>query len=135
MVRHLAFSGTMLLILFGMAALLATSTAAIADPTTLICIADAANVWKDDEPSTIELNEAQSSIAVHFAAQTGILGPQYRVSAHASGPIRATFGADTISFSDQGFDYTLNRLTGSLLRLVGSDVALRWTCQPGKKQF
>jgi hypothetical protein len=119
----------------GMTILVVASQAATAQTTTtLVCNADAANVWMDDEPSTIELNEAQSTVAVHLSAMVDIIN-HFRNPAHASGPLPATFTADTISFSDQGFTYTLNRLTGSLLRLFNDDVALRWTCQAGKRQF
>jgi hypothetical protein len=134
MTKHLAVSGIAHRMLLGMAILVMASQAAMAKTTTLICNADAANLWKADEPTTIELNEAQSSVAVHFSAVTSIVDP-IRMPAHASGPRPATFAADTISFSDQGFNYTLNRLTGSLSRLFRGDVAMRWTCQPGKKQF
>jgi hypothetical protein len=135
MARHLAGSGIAQCFL-GLAVVAMASQAAMAQTTTLICNADAANVWKDDEPSTIELNETQNIVATHISSETSAI-PGYgaRLPAHASGPLPATFASDSISFSDQGFNYTLNRLTGSLVRLFNADVALRWTCQAGKKQF
>ena len=120
--------------LLGLAILAMASQAATAQTTTLICRMDASMPFIEDEPTTIELNEAKGTVAAHFSARTLSINGM-RFEAHSSDPLPAAFAADTISFSDQGFNYTLNRLTGILSRLFGSDVASRWTCQAGKKQF
>ena len=131
-----AVSGIARQVFLGLAVLTMASTAATAQTTTLICNLIAPNVFTEDEPTTIELNEAQSSVAVHFSESTLSLNggryPEFSI-----GPLQATFAADTISFSDppNALNYTLNRLTGRFTRLFKGEFAQGWTCQAGKKQF
>jgi hypothetical protein len=122
--------------LLGMAILATASQTALADPTTLICHMDGTGII-ENEPTTIELNAAQSSVVVHFAANHYNVGPGEEHAAWSLGPLPATFGADTISFSDPRprsilSNFTINRLTGAF---VETNANWRWTCQPGKKQF
>ena len=120
-------------------ALLMVTQPAMAQTTTLICNLDPAQAFTEAEPSTIELNEAKSSIAVHYSAET-VLGSLSggRIPAYSTGPLAATFSADTISFSvphysdaNYTMSYTINRLTGSWVSSSG----LKRTCRAGKKQF
>jgi len=116
----------------GLAILAVAGHAAMAQTTTLICNADASMPFTEDEPTTIELNEAKNSVAVHFSATTLSVNGG-RIPAYSSGSLPATFAADTISFSVPHYqlDYTINRLTGSLV----NSAKWKWNCQAGKKQF
>lgn len=113
---------------------LVSSTAAMADTSTLVCHLTPF-VIVEDEPTTIDLNEAQSSVVVHFGALHQTF-PQTASPAMTVGPLAAVFGVDTISFSQPGApyqgDYILNRLTGGL---VNTSTNWRYTCQLGQKQF
>jgi hypothetical protein len=112
--------------------------AAIAQTTTLICRLDPpqSQGFVEDEPSTLELNEAQSSVVVHFSAET-VTASGGRLPAYLTGKRPATFAADTIfsvpHYSDANYtmSYTINRLTGSWVSSSG----LKRTCQVGKRQF
>ncbi len=133
MTKNLALSGIAHRMFFGLAILVMASQAAMADPATLICNLDTANAWKEDEPSTIGLNEAQNSVIAHWGARTLSVNGS-RAPAQTSGPLPATFATDSISFIDSslGHHYTLNRLTGILLE---RELNWKWACQAGKKRF
>jgi hypothetical protein len=129
MTRHIAR------MLFGMIILVIASQATMAQTTTLVCRWDTSQSFlAEDQPSTVELNEAQHSVVIHLSAETmaGTLSGG-RIPAHSVGPLPATFTADTISFSDRQseLDWTINRLTGVLVNSAN----WRWTCQAGKRQF
>jgi hypothetical protein len=122
--------------LLGSALFLTASAPALAGSTTLICNMDAANSWKQDEPTIVELNEAQGTVVVHFSPLTLPLNGSHS-PASSIGPLPGTFSADTISFVDPHppgilSNFTINRLTGALFE---SNSNWRWICQPGKKQF
>jgi len=131
MVRHLAFSGTMRRIFFGIAALLTASTAALAQTTTLVCNLDPSNAWKEVEPTTIELNDAQGYIVIHYAARTLSLNGD-RAPARSSGPLPAVFGTDKITASSNGYNDVIDRVTGIF---IDTAAQWSWTCQAGKPQF
>jgi len=126
--------------LMALALLASSSQAARAEATTLICNLDSSNPWKEAEPTTIELNEAQSTVVVHFAAMHG--DPRYGGGSRIAvsyGPLPAKFGTDTITFSvdrttsswSEG-PHTINRLTGNF---VEAETNWKWNCHPAKKQF
>jgi hypothetical protein len=145
-------------------AILAACEPALAGPTMLVCHLDAPTALAfEDGATTIELNEAQSSVVVHFAAAhltnsdgvTGAADGRGSPNPAASvGPLTAKFGSDTITFSSTGggeYDsngnhfvpyqgsYLINRLTGSFVHKSPGDGALtvwqKWTCKPGNRQF
>ena len=137
--RHGNLRQTALVTLLGATALFIGSAAAEAGTTTLICTSsDETNV--EDEATTIQLNEAQSTVIAHYASfhlRPGtdmIQGPTHP---QVVGPLPAVFGADTITFTytmeGYAFDGTINRLTGAFSLNAGA--INKWTCQPGQKQF
>jgi hypothetical protein len=125
--------GVMRRALLGLTVLLAASTAALADTTKLVCHLGE-QLYKEDGPTIIELNEAQSSVVVHFggsqmANPPGVLPPR------TIGPVPAVFGTDAITIPEPSYpegSFVLNRLTGDLIQNVTN---WKWTCQPGKKLF
>ena len=119
----------------GAAALLATSQMAFADTTSLICHLNVGGSVVEDEPTTVELNEAQNTVVVHFGANHYIVGNGDVEAAESVGPLPATFGSDQITFNlDTAYagPYTLDRLTGVLMN---TDTKWHWACQAGKRQF
>jgi hypothetical protein len=69
---------------------LTASTAALADPTTLICSLDGR---PDLPPTTIDLNEAASTATVNHPAGTYSTGS-------SSGTLAAKFDPKTVTFDD-----------------------------------
>ena len=117
--------------LLGIAVLAATPQIASADPTTLICKLGAENSWKEDEPTTVDLNEAQSSVVVHWGAKTLPINGAH-TPALSSAPVRGDFSANTISFNAFGQDYVIIRLTGVM---SAPSINWTWSCEPGNKKF
>jgi len=132
-------------ILAVLAMLAATSKIALADTTTLICHMNDNPYWYEEGPSSIELNEAQSTVVVHYAAyhgkRSGYTGP----SADTRGPFHATFSADTITWQESNGEngytnFTINRLTGFFGGKLfyngksGGDTN-SYTCHAAQKQF
>jgi hypothetical protein len=127
-------------LLLGIAALLVTSTAALADPTTLICDTHESN---QAGPFTVDLNEAQSTVSFHssgLAPSGGYPG----TSGVTRGPFPASFNPNTITFADDSPDavstYIINRVAATVEETdVGKAVSMTWhsvwTCQVGKAQF
>lgn len=117
-------------------ALLATPVAA----TTLTCEPKTMEPWLiEDSPTTIDIDEASSTVTVHAGAYH--CGPNPMIScnraARTVGPLRATFSDTEIKFAENSNypPYVINRLNGSVL---GPEILIgvgRWTCQPAKKQF
>jgi len=108
----------------------------LAGTTTLICHV-IGTMLVEDGSTTIELNEAQSSVVVHFAAShcTAACGPpRPGEPASSLGPLPAKFGANTISFSNPNgpVTYVIDRLTGVF---VANYINVSWTCDVGKKKF
>jgi hypothetical protein len=139
MVKHFALTGITQCVL-GMAILAMASEAAMAQTTTLICNLDPSLGFAEDEPTTIELNEAQNSVVVHFSQQHNPRTGERLGGSHSIGPLPASFGTDVISFTDPTqvyfHNYTINRLTGKFVGSVVNDAgSMIWTCQAGKKQF
>jgi len=125
--------------LLGMAILVAASQPALADTKTLICPMDSNLSRIEDEPATIELNEAASTVIVHFGAWH--LKPNVGIGqtpAFSIGPLQAVFGTEVISFSYNDpppqsqivYNLTLNRLTGALRGWT-----YNMTCHVGNAQF
>jgi hypothetical protein len=124
---------------------------AVADAKTLVCNDTYSNNWP---PLTIDLNEAESKIAITSPAWTST---RYKVPNHwaafSSGPLPATFDSNTITFDRHDRDsdnfyqhFTINRLSGQLLyytsinapldRARAEDQALfRYKCKVGKARF
>jgi hypothetical protein len=128
---------TMRWVLAGLTMLLATEKAALADTTTLIChIAD--TFYAEELPTTIELNDTNNTATVHLSAVRianpgGITGGGW--PAATRGPMPASFSADTITFSDGTYNFTVNRLTGELDESTAQNKISFWTCQKAQKQF
>jgi hypothetical protein len=123
--------------LLAIAALVAASPAALANPTTLICNAKGTEgVYSYDGAIVVDLDETQRSITVHYPGTTGTV-PVFHREPHSFGPMPATFNADNITFSIPGNVITINRLTGDavLRTLSGQVMAESWNCHVGKKQF
>jgi len=133
------------LLLLGAIVLGAASQNVVADTTTLICQVAVPNVIEDGA-TTIELNEAQSTVVVHFSANHYINMPTSEEHPSRSiGPFPAQFSNDTITFSDPNPNdyfrvFSISRITGAF---VMADVQSnlngiqnwRWTCHAGQKQF
>ncbi len=86
--------------LLGMAVLLTSGTAALADPTMLVCDLQIDPAFGTQTgPTVITLNEGQGSVVVNFSAwRLGGNGPRSSVIPGSSaGPLPAKFGADTIT--------------------------------------
>lgn len=119
-------------------------TAALADPTTLICDTGSEGPQIHDlGPGMIVLNEGEGTATVTFPAYqfptTGVTNP-----AETDGPVHAIFDANTITFAAQVrgslTKFEMNRLSGTVVLSFPSASAPGaytppWTCQPGKKQF
>ena len=123
------------MVLVALVLLAASSEAARAEATTLVCNLEPFEI-KEDEPTTIELNEAQSSVIVHFSAtHWSEPGPGHG-PAKSLGPLPAKFDTDTITFhdpsSEKDGDYIINRLTGNFHWVHPN---WNWTCHAAKKQF
>ena len=124
--------------ILGLTALPMISAAASADPITLICrFGRIGDSIVEDEPTTIDLNEAQASVVVHFGLNHYTFPQFIQEKPISTGPLAAVFGAETITFSapsGTGYpgDYVLNRLTGDL---VNTNTNWRYACQPARKQF
>jgi hypothetical protein len=109
------------------------NAAALAGPTTLVCHMGE-QLYKEDGPTIIELNEAQSSVVVHFSGSQ-MAYPKGVVPPRTIGPLSAVFGTDEITFpepSSPSQSYVLNRLTGDLFQKISN---WKWTCQAGNRQF
>lgn len=118
---------------------------AFAAPVLLVCRMNSDMPFTEDEPTTMELDEAQGTVTVHFAAtarkdMTGITGGYEGRGGdrpHVMGPLNAAYSAEAITFvypnnGGNPMNYSLNRVTGAFVSEADS---LRWACQPGKKQF
>lgn len=121
---------------FAMCALVAASDIARADTVTLVCRIDS-SVVVETQPTTVELNEAQSAVVVNFAPNRYTVGPGELHAAWGFGPVQATFSDNVIAFSGGNVPsnvrhYEINRTTGVFL---DKDINWHWTCAPGKKQF
>ena len=121
---------------FGVFVFLMASTPALADTTTLICHLNGGDTIIEDEPTTIDLNEAQNSVVIHFGANHYNLGRVDVEQAVSVGPFQAIFGPDTITFNNNNNaytgPYTLSRVTGVL---ANTSIGWRWTCEAGSKKF
>jgi hypothetical protein len=119
---------------------LTASTAALADPTTLICGLDGR---PDLQPTTIDLNEAASTATVNHPAGTYSPGS-------SSGALAAKFDPKNITFDDKlnttYSHYAIDRVTGILMLYIGADApwdqatpqnryTQQYACHVGQKQF
>jgi hypothetical protein len=139
--------------LVALALLAASSLMARAEKVTLICHPKFGNVIYEDEPTTIVLNEAESTVVVNFSAAhlknpdgiTGGVDGHGGINSQASiGPLPAVFSNDTITFSNSngrayvGFG-VINRLTGAFVFKYNDHdpvtVWQMWNCEAGKRQF
>lgn len=124
--------------------LFAASQPANADTTILVCALDTSHedprlVSVEEGNTTIELNEADSIVTVHFAANhPGPNSSGGSVPAGTVGPMHATFGPDTITLQVGDADggpwhgtFTIDRITGQFSVQAG----WQWNCKVGKKQF
>jgi len=134
----LKLNGVVCTALVAFALLSAGSQAAQADTTKLICsLSNSPNA--EDGPTTIELNEAQSSVVVHFSGyhvrpESGLQGGGG--APRSIGPLSATFSDDTITFSNPQYpqqdQFKINRLTGELTNTITN---WKWACEKGQKKF
>jgi hypothetical protein len=114
---------------------LTMSTAAVANPTTLICQMADYMPWTEQGTTTVELNETKSQVTLNFATtQFKDTRLSYNGGPGATvGPLLATFGTDTITFKNPGAlfagSYVINRLTGSMIEPYAH---WRWNCHPGQ---
>lgn len=111
-----------------------SSQVAIAETTTLICDVPHSDRVITDGVPTIDLNEAQGTITIHYAAWRSVNGGS-PFPATTLGPIPAEFGPDIITIPPverPGWSIeqpvTLNRVTGFWSMN-------NWTCHAAKKQF
>jgi len=122
--------------------LLTANTAAMADPVTLICnmVDTGRGTYQEDEPTTVELNEQQNSVTVHFGREHLAVGASNHVlTAWTQGPVIATFTDNAISFSLVQFgkpaSSLINRLTGTFVITQDQHDVGSWTCHAAQKQF
>ena len=101
----------------------------MADTTKLVCQQrpSSGSGWNDEQPRIVEFNEAQKFVVVHFPPTRM---NEFHEKGSTQGPFPANFSNDKITFSANGFNYVLNRLTGGMSSEGGY-----WTCQAGKQQF
>ena len=127
-------------VLMALAVLIASSPAARADTTTLIC-----NIGDHNQtsPTTIDLDETNGTATINSpAVQLPNISPPTVLPAHSAGPYAAKFDEKTIIFEthDEFHKiYTINRLTG-ITAVDGSYPSggafhADWTCQVGKAKF
>lgn len=137
-------NGGVSVMFLALAVLVASSQVAMADTTKLVCNLDSPAPFAEDQPTTIDLTEAQSSVVVHFgpthATNPGITGGFEGRGGNgpfSNGPLPAVFSTDTITFAypipntTYVIDYVINRLTGVFTSSQGA----KWTCRAGKTQF
>jgi tetratricopeptide (TPR) repeat protein len=110
--------------------------------TTMICQPGYSQIF-EDEPTTIELNEAQGSVVVHISAahlrdsrgvSGGWDGHGSSTRAQSIGPFAANFGNDTITFSPSGpsggdyrdGSFVINRRTGAFVFKPFDGVSTTW---------
>jgi hypothetical protein len=106
--------------------------------TTMLVCKLVSPAWTTDQPTTIELNEAQGTILMH---QYTTHAPEYGNATAPGwtwGPLPATFNAETITanFFWQGdprqFTLLISRLTGDL---TVAPINWKWSCHAGSAQF
>jgi hypothetical protein len=141
----LKFNSGAYVILIALAMLAAGSKIALADTTNLICHMNDNKFWVEEGPTTIELNEAQSSVVINYAPYHGKTPRYTGPSAVTKGPFQATFGAHTITWQEKNgengyVNYTINRVTGFFVGHLfydGKDGGYTnsYTCHAGQKQF
>jgi hypothetical protein len=134
--------------LIALSMLAASSQVVRADTTTLICHMNDNKFWVEEGPTTIQLNEAQSTVVainyskVHGAPGSGICCGS--TGGLSYGPFPATFSADTITWqsAESGIESkcAINRLTGifacqTLLNGRWADNAANYTCNAAQKRF
>ena len=125
-----------------------TCQQALADTTTLICNSKFENTLVQDEPTTVELNEANGTVIVHYSGihlkdPQGVSGGEDGMGglvARTIGPLPAQFGTSTITFSYQypngnTMALVINRLTGDFSDTSDITVWRKLTCHLGKAQF
>lgn len=102
---------------------LTASTAALADPTTLICNNE---IFPNLPPTTFNLDEANHTVSTDY---------------QGLGQIAAAFDPQKISFVVvQGTEtehYTIDRLTGNVSMITDSGIRAQkiFTCHVGQRQF
>ena len=121
-----------------LAMLAASPKIALADTTSLVCHMAMDNPnYVEDDSTTIELNEAQSTVTVHFG-KAHYSNPYGEYKAYTIGQLSAKFDTNTISFSAKNglfggnSNYVINRLTGSL---YDNTTNWKWKCRAAQKQF
>ena len=128
--RFVKWISTARLVFIGLAALPTVSTAALADPTALVCDvrADAGTCCVVDGPGTIVVDEAGGSVTVHYPPEHTIATGERLQSPEQT--FAARFSPETITYEAYGRTVTINRLTGAMY-----DSGVTWTCHVGKAQF
>jgi hypothetical protein len=107
------------------------------DTITLVC---STNYSRAATPATIDLNEAEAVVTVHYYSIDA--GGGRILPARTSGPLAARFTKNTITFVDRlesrRWDFMINRLTGIIDVIEtqeGQKFPFVWTCHVGKAQF
>jgi hypothetical protein len=125
--------------LWGMVILVTASQTALAASTTLVC---STGNPREASPTTIDLNEAQSSVTIHFGSTQCPGCTPDPIPGRTAGPLTAKFAKNAITFAERpdsrSFDYTINRLTGIVgvnETQQGQPYHTDWTCHVGKPQF
>ena len=119
-----------------LAVLAASSHAARAETTTLICPSGSPH---DASPTTIDLDEAKGLVTIHYGAVHNPGGSPDPIPGKTEGPFTAKFDKKEIVFEvlatgRADTTYTLNRLTGALeFEYLGQHG--QWTCQVAKAKF
>ena len=106
------------------------STAALADPTTLVCNIHFSNAT----PYTtgrVDLDEAQGSITVYYPPSDNPGGQPDPIPGRSL-TYAAKFSPNTIDFFDGYYkeQVTIDRVTGTF-----TVYGILWTCQVGQKKF
>lgn len=110
---------------------ISVATPAAAETTTLICKLTQPAQVTEQVPTTIDLDDVQHSVMIHYGPNYTDAGGPHSVPAREVGPMPAAFTTNAITFSDAAGSYTINRLTG----IFSNPYYFQWTCEPGKAKF
>lgn len=122
------------LLLLAALVVLGSSQAALAATTTLICDVPHSDRVITDGVPTIDLNEAEGTVTIHYAAWRSVNGGS-QFPEKTIGPIPAEFGLDIITIPPVERPGWSIEQPVTLSRVTGFWSLNSWTCHAAKKQF
>ena len=106
---------------------------------TLVC---STGMSYEASPTTLELNEAEGLVTIHYGSKHNRGGNPDPIPGTTSGPVRAHFTQNMITFvvndADRHTNYRINRVTGVIGIVAfqeGRQFPFEWTCHVGNAQF